>query len=522
MTQKSDDRQRLEDDPAPMDYSFVPSVSEGRRLEQMKKIHREEASGGPIVRHRAEPEGMGDLPEYRVHAVRGADSTATVRDTVMRRLPSMADDPAPARSAAYPPGYRHDAKEDYGLPEDPFHPPAETQQRRRRAQQPVPIQPSRAGEGERFVLPQDAPAEIPDWLRVAQQNNLPLERPKVPQPVPAADAPDRPMRRSQPQSPSRYEQAGYPEALLREQQALEAEQAAQPVRRRHGAQYAVNPHRAARTERENAAGQTESITAHRAKDGSLYAPPAQLAYQDQAPLRRPMPPQDLPDEGWHVEDGEERESLRLPAWMTRVPWLGIGAFVSVLAAVILWILGSRYQQDLQLVLAAREAQEIAIEEKHPLKYEGLIDEKAYKYNLSPAFVAAVMLNESSFRPDATASSTGARGLMQLMDDTAEWIHRKLDWSEPYNFDDLYTPEVNAEFGCWYLHYLAETFRGDPILVAAAYHAGQNNVQNWLNTSAYSADGLTLTIEKIPFDDTRRYVTRVMNNYAAYKRLYYGG
>jgi len=133
-----------------------------------------------------------------------------------------------------------------------------------------------------------------------------------------------------------------------------------------------------------------------------------------------------------------------------------------------------------------------------------------------------MLNESSFRPDATASSTGARGLMQLMDETAEWIHGKLDLATPYSFDDMYTPEWNAEYGCWYLNYLSEQFLGDPILVAAAYHAGQNNVHNWLGTSSYSPDGRTLAIENIPFDDTRRYVTRVVDNYAAYKRLYYGG
>ena len=59
-------------------------------------------------------------------------------------------------------------------------------------------------------------------------------------------------------------------------------------------------------------------------------------------------------------------------------------------------------------------------------------------------------------------------------------------------------------------------------VAAAYHAGQGEVRNWLNSSSYSADGRTLIIDKIPFSDTRRYVTRVLNHFAAYKRLYYGG
>ena len=542
-----------EDDLAPIDYSYVPSVSEGRRLEQMKKMHRPEASAGPIVRRRAEPEGASDLPEYRVHAVHSAPDPSA-RDTVMRRLPSMADGPAPAQRAAYPPGYHHEGKEDYGIPEDPFNPPAEMQQRRRRAQQPAPVQPSRRGEGERMAVPAEEAREMPEWLKVARQNNMPMERPDVApfhyapqqQAAPEVDALGRPMHRRQTAMTSPYEQAGYPETLVQAQRAMEAEQAAQPVRRRHGAQYAVNPHRAARLEHDAQKPQerlpwertpapqpapVQPVYPHQlyqggdtfSPDGSVYAPPVHIQYNTPEPvMRKKRPePQDVPDDGWHVEN-DEREPIALPAWLTRVPWLGIGAFVSVLAAVILWIMGSGYEKEIRLVLAAREAQELSIVEKHPLKYESLIDEKANKYNLSPAFIAAIMLNESSFRPDATASSTGAKGLMQLVDVTSEWVHGKLDWPEPYNPQDMYIPEVNAEFGCWYLNYLSREFRGDPILVAAAYHAGQNNVQNWLNTSAYSPDGLTLSIDQIPFDDTRRYVTRVLNNYAAYKRLYYGG
>ena len=60
-------------------------------------------------------------------------------------------------------------------------------------------------------------------------------------------------------------------------------------------------------------------------------------------------------------------------------------------------------------------------------------------------------------------------------------------SRPYRFDDLYDPEINAEYGCWYLNYLSELFYGDPVLVAAAYHAGQGEVRNWLNTAAYGSE-----------------------------------
>ena len=112
--------------------------------------------------------------------------------------------------------------------------------------------------------------------------------------------------------------------------------------------------------------------------------------------------------------------------------------------------------------------------------------------------------------------------MQLMDETAEWIHGKLDWAEPYSFDLMYDPATNAEFGCWYLNYLSGLFNGDPILVAAAFHAGQGEVRNWLNSSEYSADGRTIRLENMIEGNTKRYVTRVLSAFAVYKRLYFGG
>ena len=115
----------LQEDEAPVDYNYVPSVSEGRRREQAQKIHRDMRPAGPIVRHRAEPEGAANAISRPSREPR---STATQRDTIMRRLPSMQDGPAPAQRVALP--------QDYGIPDNPFQPPEETQrpgQRRRRA-----------------------------------------------------------------------------------------------------------------------------------------------------------------------------------------------------------------------------------------------------------------------------------------------------------------------------------------------------------------------------------------------------
>jgi len=150
-------------------------------------------------------------------------------------------------------------------------------------------------------------------------------------------------------------------------------------------------------------------------------------------------------------------------------------------------------------------------------WQELIETYAERYNLNPAFVTAVIRNESSFRTNAE-SSVGARGLMQMMPDTAQWIAGKLN--DPYDFDRLYEAETSIRYGCWYLNYLSELFRGDPVLVAAAYHAGQGEVWGWLGDPAISPDGVTVPIENIPISNTKTYAGRVTQAYGIYQTLLY--
>lgn len=597
-----------DDDGAPLDYSYVPSVSEGRRRQQEQAIHQKDSPSAPIVRHRAAPYERDAVDIYGTRARRTpAEPEASTRRTVMKKLPSAADGPAPAQSIAYP--------EDYAIPDNPFDPPPEAPRPPRRTRSarpasqtaegagrseadgtspaahagaPAATTVNASGTGARIAMPADPPVmvaedgsryepparpDMPEWLRVAQQNNLPLRRPEGPrvqaaplsQEAPApTDLLGRPLRRRTPAQPrpsgplpqtmADYEQAGYPRQLLQEQLQLERRQAEQPVHRRHGAQYAVSRQREAaksesapppasrrsyppdraqwgrREARSSAPIQETSQPAPQADRAQAYAAArfepadthpvrayaARLGYGDlDVPLPDPSAPLE-PDQGWHVEAEEEQEPRRA---RISIPWLGIAAFACVFAAIGLWIARMSMDRQTEQVLAARAAQEEAIREAHPLRYEELIEEKAGKYNLSPAFVAAIVLNESSFRPDAE-SSVGARGLMQLMEDTAGWIYEKMGGTGAYSFDSMYDAETNVEYGCWYLNFLSERFRGDPVLVAASFHAGQGEVQNWLNDSRYSQDGLTIELENMIDGPTKQYATRVLNDYAAYKRIYY--
>ena len=167
---------------------------------------------------------------------------------------------------------------------------------------------------------------------------------------------------------------------------------------------------------------------------------------------------------------------------------------------------------------AHEAEQKAIDDHYPLMYADSIRRISAEYNLSPSLIASVIMNESSFRP-TVQSSVGARGLMQLMPDTADWIAGKLR-VDGYAFERMYDPESNIRFGCWYLNYLSKLYLGDPVAVTAAYHAGQGQVKVWLSDPLLSENGYSLPIESLPEGPTKNYVGRVLRDYGIYREKYF--
>jgi soluble lytic murein transglycosylase len=209
---------------------------------------------------------------------------------------------------------------------------------------------------------------------------------------------------------------------------------------------------------------------------------------------------------------KERAKKKMPTWL--VAMLAIMFFLSA----GLFTAQSLMQAYLTQCQQEREAAYQRVVDAHPIYYKDLIEQYAAENNLQPAFVEAIILNESSYRTDAE-SSVGARGLMQLMPDTAEWIAGKLKDSS-YHVDNLYDAETNIKYGTWYLGYLSKLFRGDPILVSAAYHAGQGEVTGWLSDPSMSEDGVTIKLENMIDGPTKRYAGRVTKAYGVYEALYY--
>ena len=151
---------------------------------------------------------------------------------------------------------------------------------------------------------------------------------------------------------------------------------------------------------------------------------------------------------------------------------------------------------------------------YPYGYKEIVEKYSKEYDLDPLLVLAVIKTESDFKQNAE-SHKGAKGLMQLMDDTGTWAASEVG-IENFNPEMLFLPEVNIRLGCWYLENLTYEF-GDLSLVLAAYNGGSGNVTRWLQTPEYSSNGKEL--EFIPFKETKKYVDKVKTNYNAYKYFY---
>ncbi len=134
----------------------------------------------------------------------------------------------------------------------------------------------------------------------------------------------------------------------------------------------------------------------------------------------------------------------------------------------------------------------------------------------PALILALIRQETEFDPYAV-SPAGARGLMQMMPDSAKKAARESGL--PYRLDALMSdPNYNIQLGMTEFSGHYSNWGNSIVLAAAAYNAGPNNVRRWLNANGDPRTGADPVdwIEQIPFSETRNYVQRVLENMEVYK------
>ncbi len=151
---------------------------------------------------------------------------------------------------------------------------------------------------------------------------------------------------------------------------------------------------------------------------------------------------------------------------------------------------------------------------YPVKYQEYVEKYADEFNLDKYLVYSVIKVESGFDPHAL-SNAGAKGLMQLMDGTAEECNQKGEFGFKIPAD-LYEPEKNIALGSYYLSSLMTTYE-DMELAVIAYNGGTGNVKKWLADESLT-DGEGGLLE-IPYTETENYVKKIKKTYEMYNKLY---
>lgn len=144
----------------------------------------------------------------------------------------------------------------------------------------------------------------------------------------------------------------------------------------------------------------------------------------------------------------------------------------------------------------------------PLRHEDVIRQQAEEKEVDAALIAAVIYSESKFK-DQT-SSAGARGLMQITPEAAEFIEKQ-SGGTTFELADLADPELNIRYGTFLLRELLERYDGDEAAALAGYNAGPGNADEW--------GGAGLGLEDIEFPETRAYVEEVLEKREEYRREY---
>lgn len=155
---------------------------------------------------------------------------------------------------------------------------------------------------------------------------------------------------------------------------------------------------------------------------------------------------------------------------------------------------------------------------YPIKHFDTIKEQASLNQIDPYLVLAIIKTESGFDANAT-SNKNAKGLMQMLDTTANDIKNIDEFEDEIDTSNIYDVDVNIKLGCKYFSYLVKRYDGNYYLAICAYNAGLGNVDKWLEEGILQKDLSSHKNVDIPFGQTKRYLDKVISSYQMYRLLY---
>ena len=195
-----------------------------------------------------------------------------------------------------------------------------------------------------------------------------------------------------------------------------------------------------------------------------------------------------------------------------------------------YLLASLYSNNQQYAAAFRALNSV-IEALSPAEVRGLprdfwttqypqvfwpeVSQLAQTRGLNPYLVLSIIRQESAFNP-AAVSSSGARGLMQLMPATAQELLTKLKLPQE-SASRLHDPQLSITLGTHYFAGLMQRYQDNVVLALTGYNAGPARASRW--REQWPGVPTDEFIERIPLDETRNYVKLILRNLMMYERLY---
>ena len=143
--------------------------------------------------------------------------------------------------------------------------------------------------------------------------------------------------------------------------------------------------------------------------------------------------------------------------------------------------------------------------RFPILFSALLDKYAKKRNIDASWLYGLVRAESAFIEDV-GSPAGALGLMQVMPKTGRYMAKYIGL-KGFKTSKLRKAETNIPIGSAYMKKMLTDFNGNIVLATAAYNAGPHRVSKWLPKEG--CEEPDVWVEKIPFDETRKYVRRVL-------------
>ncbi|HYM36033.1 MAG TPA: transglycosylase SLT domain-containing protein [Steroidobacteraceae bacterium] len=201
-------------------------------------------------------------------------------------------------------------------------------------------------------------------------------------------------------------------------------------------------------------------------------------------------------------DVPEIRNYAYDEWRRGYASLDATARIQAIAVASLW---GWYDQA--ILTAAQQNQFDDYELLYPHPFHSIVQEAADIVKLPSEIIYATLRQESLYRVDAQ-SSAGAKGLMQLVPDTARrtarrWTQISAVVGDPKN---LFDPTTNIYIGAARLRDLVDRFDGKTPVALAAYNAGAVAVERWFPKSKIDVD---IWVENIPYNETRVYVQRIL-------------